>query len=204
MIYTYGPHNPIRHQARHVRHNKRMGAYHRDPQRQRDRNVSRERRPWPPRCLSDDEVDLVRINEMGRPMKSYSFRQSFAHQQAAPLRCSESDCPTSVTVEQEIAHGERVIIKVKAAGWLGPTFRVTDFVYSGTKDLWIIDSSAHRGHALFPTDTHLDSFRAGAPSKVDWGVVDFGYIYFHVENRSRGKNARPGHFIARLVGFRQF
>lgn len=121
-----------------------------------------------------------------------------------------SPCPepelleTSITIEHgPIAPGEKVVIESENTCWsYVPALKPTHFVYSGTKDLWLLQNGSDNNRRfLFPTDMHLDSFRAGAPSQVDWDVIRPNQLRFHVENRARGRNAQPGWFVARIVGF---
>jgi len=115
--------------------------------------------------------------------------------------------PTSVTVQSPpIRRGETVSFGAGLWGHIQyGRIAVTHFIYTGSKDLWLLSSSNARAMSLFPTDIHLDSFRPGAPCEVDWlSAVRSEDFQFVVEHRTKIKNAQPAQFIARIVGFPEF
>ena len=96
-----------------------------------------------------------------------------------------------MTLSAEIHYGH-------VYGNLFPEF----FVYSGSRDLWLLPDSNCSHHAIIETALPLDTFRPGAPHQVSWPMMQLDYtprLELVIENRGRARNESKGTFVGRLT-----
>lgn len=104
---------------------------------------------------------------------------------------------------EDIPRGKTVTLTHRPKGELSISSLLAEsFVYSGSRDLWLLPTSAVEHCLMFEEPIPLDTFRIGAPLQVSWPSIRTGYngsrIVLEIENRGRARNDGMGTFAARL------
>lgn len=77
-----------------------------------------------------------------------------------------------------------------------------EFVFSGTRDLWLLPTSACDHMCFINEPIPLDTFRPGSPHQISWPRIRPGYsggrLQLDIENRGRARNESKGTFVGRL------